>query len=156
MSDRLANPRAALTLAATLTLGMASWLAFVTTAILPARDPQHVPLWRGVALGFLAYTALSAWSLVRSRARGGAVHLAMLAASAAACGLGGYAIVTMLFAGADHFEGYLLVMGVLLLAHGATGIVWERASTHGGAGSPPQMRSAAAANRDGARRIPRD
>jgi hypothetical protein len=121
-----ATARAAFALAAALTTGVALWLLFVTRTILPARDPAHVPLWGGVALGFLAWSALSAWCLARPP-RGGPLRAMLIAFALLACLLGGLVAVRTLAGSPAHFEGYLVVMGLLLTAHGATGIAWARA-----------------------------
>ena len=117
--------RTAFALGAALTAGMALWLLFVTTAILPARDPAHVPLWRGIAAGFLAWALLSAWCLARPPR--GALRGALVTTALAACALGSFAAVRTLAGSPAHFEGYLVVMGLLLAGHGAAGLAWARA-----------------------------
>lgn len=118
--------RTAFALGATLTGAMALWLLFVASLILPARDPAHVPLWRGVAAGFLAWAALSAWCIARPPH--GALRALLCAAALSACALGTFAAVRTLAGSPAHFEGYLVVMGVLLAAHGAAGFAWARVS----------------------------
>ena len=117
--------RAAFALGALATTAVALWLLFVTATILPARDPAHVPLWRGVALAFLAWAALSAWCLARPP-RGGPRRAVLVAVAVLACGLGVFAVVGTFAAPPAHFEGYLVVMGALLAAHGAAGLAWVR------------------------------
>ena len=117
--------RAAFTLGAALTAGMALWLLFVTVAILPARDPGHVPLWRAVAAGFLGWAALSAWCLAHPPRRG-VLRMLLVADALLACGLGLFAAIRTLAGPAAHFEGYLVLMGVLLAGHGAAGLAWAR------------------------------
>ena len=124
-SPATSTTRAAFALGAAFTTAMALWLLFVTTTILPARDPAHVPLWRGVALGFLAWAMLSAWCLVRPP-RGGLLRAALFGIALLACVLGVFAAVRTLAGDPAHFEGYLVVMGVLLAAHGAAGLAWVR------------------------------
>lgn len=119
--------RAAFALGATLTGAMALWLLFVAGVILPSRDPAHVPLWRGIAAAFLAWAALSAWCIARPPR--GALRAVLTAAAVAACALGVFAAVRTLAGAPAHFEGYLVVMGALLAAHGVAGLAWVRAST---------------------------
>ena len=115
--------RPAFALGAALITAVALWLLFVTTTILPVRDPAHVPLWRGVALAFLAWAALSAWCLARPP-RGGPRRTALVAAALLACGLGVCAVIRTFAGPPAHFEGYRVVLGALLAAHGGAGIAW--------------------------------
>lgn len=124
-STTASTARTAFALGAAFTGAMALWLLFVTTAILPERDPAHVPLWRGVALGFFAWAGLSAWCLARPP-RGGPLRALLVGAALVACALGVFAAVRTLAGAPAHFEGYLVVMGVLLAAHGAAGLAWVR------------------------------
>jgi len=125
-SAATSTTRAAFALGAVLTGAMALWLLFVTTAILPARDPAHVPLWRGVALGFFAWAVLSAWCLARPP-RGAPLRALLFVIALTACVLGVFAAVRTVAGDPAHFEGYTVVMGVLLAAHGAAGLAWVRA-----------------------------
>lgn len=116
---------AALAPLALVSLGVALWLAVVVLTVLPARDPAHVPLWSAVAVAFAAHAALSLAALAR-RSRPlaiAATGLSMLALVAGACGL-----VLAVRADAAHFEGYAIVMSVVLLAHGAAGMLREGAA----------------------------
>ena len=89
------------------------WLVAVTTFVLPARDPAHVVLWRGVALGGFAFAAVTLpgaqWVSRRSWSSAGVALLALVA-----LGWG----VWLLTATARSGEGYLLVMGVVFATHG--------------------------------------
>ncbi len=125
MNDRPASA-AGSTLAVTSTLVavVALWLGFVTTIVLPARDPAHVPFWRIVALACLASALLATAALARPAARGRRVALGLASLVAIAAGVGGP--LAMLRAGPGHFEGYVLVMGAILCAHGASGLAWLR------------------------------
>jgi O-antigen/teichoic acid export membrane protein len=105
------------------TSGVGLWLLYVTFVVLPARDPDHVSLWRVVALGCLAYGALSAACLGLG-VRGAVLRWALLTASVFAIGTGSYGVVRMLRAADGHFEGYILVMGLILVAHGLAAIAY--------------------------------
>jgi hypothetical protein len=100
------------------TAAFAVWLVFVIAFVLPARDPAHVPLWRGIAGGLLAFSALSAAYLARVPRRGG-LERSVIVCSCAAIAAGLYGIVAMARAGA-HFEGYIVLMGAILCGHGLT------------------------------------
>jgi hypothetical protein len=130
MTTSNSSARTALGAAATITAAIAVWLLFVTTAILPARDPASIPLWRGVAAGFLAYSTLSLW-IVAHAPHARLLGLALLLASVVACGVGLCGLVATLGSASAHFEGYLVLMAMLLCAHGAAGIAYERGAGRG-------------------------
>lgn len=123
VTDGRGRLRAALVLAAAAGAGVALWLAWAVATVLPARDPARIPLWSGVAAGMFAFAALSFASLRRGRAQG-ALRLAAAALGVPAAGLGFGAAARMLGAGGarGHFEGYILVAGLALGAHGALAI----------------------------------
>jgi hypothetical protein len=120
--DRFALPlRAILALASLATAGMAVWLFYVIAFVLPARDPAHVPMWLGMAIAYLAWAALS-WAFLVAGPRHAVLRIAgpLGAALAMAWGLA-------LVAGglrAAHFEGYLLLMGAVLVVHGLAAIAY--------------------------------
>src|SRR5262249_43785332 len=117
--------RALLTCEALATGAIALWLFTVLGTVLPERDPQHVTQWTLFALGFLAYALLTLAFVVRGP------HPALLARvvvalSLAAIGFGGFAVTRMLAAAdsGSHFEGYLLVMGIVLAGHGLSALAY--------------------------------
>jgi hypothetical protein len=103
---------AAATLATTL---VAAWLFMVSLTVLPVRDPGHVTTWILVACGCLGYALLSGAFVLRGR-RVRWLAPVTGAASLAALLFGGFAITSSLQAG--HFEGYLLLIGVIVGGHG--------------------------------------
>jgi hypothetical protein len=105
------------------TAGVALWLLWVCAAILPARDPSHVPLWRAVAASYLAYSGLS-WVVLRRGPRAEVLLGLVVAISVVAIGAGLYGIGHLLDVArtGGHFEGYLVLMGVLLAGHGLAAI----------------------------------
>lgn len=124
--DRFTLPLRALLAAATAsTVLVGLWLAWVLVAVLPVRDPGHIPLWRGVALGFFAYAGLS-WAFLVAGPRRRALLWSLLVASAAAVGLAAFGVVSMLRAAAagGEFEGYILLMGILLGGHGLAALAY--------------------------------
>jgi hypothetical protein len=124
--DKLAVPfRYLLGFASLATVGVALWLFRVIAFVLPARDPLHIPMWRTVAACFLAYSALS-WAYLLRGPRNPLLRWLVLAPSVAAIGLGFYGSITMIrTAGAGgHFEGYIVLMGLILVAHGLCAIVY--------------------------------
>ena len=101
------------------TLLVALWLCFVIVAVLPSRDPARVPSWAGIAAAFFAYAALTLAFVARGP-RPLWLGTAVYWGSVAAVAFGAYEIYAMAWAertGA-HFEGYLLLMGVILVAQG--------------------------------------
>jgi hypothetical protein len=124
--DRFALPfRFLLGFASLATVGVALWLFWVTAFVLPARDPGHIPMWRTAAIGFLAYSALS-WACLLAGPRNAVLRWLVLTISVAAIGLGFYGMLAMMRrAGAGgHFEGYIVLMGLILAAHGLCAIVY--------------------------------
>ena len=108
-----------LSLASLMTLAVAAWLVTVIAFVLPRHDPARIPFWTGVAFGFVVYSALCiAYLVVGARVR--ALRAIVLVMSLAAIGLGAYAVIQMVQASATggHFEGYLLLMGLILAGHG--------------------------------------
>jgi hypothetical protein len=104
--------------AGALATGMiALWLCFVILVVLPSRDPERIPLWAGIAAVCFAYATLTLLLVVRGP-RPSWLRGAVGCASLAAMAFGAYEIHEMAQAGA-HFEGYLLLMGVILAAQGA-------------------------------------
>jgi hypothetical protein len=106
------------------TAGVALWLFWVIATVLPARDPAHVPLWRVVALCLLAYVGLS-WAFLVWGTRMAWLRWLVLVLSVAAIGSGLYGIVGMFLRaqrGGD-FEGYVVLMGLILFAHGSAAVV---------------------------------
>jgi len=116
--DGLSLPlRVMLALASLMTLAVAAWLASVIAFVLPRHDPARIPMWTGVAVGFVIYGGLCiAYLILGARAR--ALRAIVLLLSLAAFGLGGYAVARMVWAPDGHFEGYLLLMGLILGGHG--------------------------------------
>ena len=124
--DRYNLPfRVLLIVASLMTVGVALWLFSVIALVLPARDPAHIPMWRAIALGFLAYSALCLAYLLagpRNPVLRWSVLLASLAAAAAGCVF----IVGMIRRAnaGGHFEGYIILMGLILCAHGLIALIY--------------------------------
>lgn len=97
--------------------------------MLPARDPSRIPLWTGIALGFLVYSALCiSYLALGSRHRG--LQAIVLSLSVLAIALGAYGVIRMVQAAStgDHFEGYLLLMGIILAGHGLVTFIYAAIS----------------------------
>ena len=104
-------------LAASVSALTATWLLIVTLTVLPRRDPAGIPFWSAVTIGLLAYVALTAVYLRLGR-RWRIVRAAAVPASIAAVAIGASWIVIMLTR-RDDFEGYVVLIGAILAAHGA-------------------------------------
>jgi hypothetical protein len=111
-------------LASISTFAVAIWLLFVTTFVLPGRDPAHVPMWRMIGFCGLAFSALS-WACLAPRIGTRTLHWALAGASSAAIAFAARAIYSMInLPPGGHFEGYLVILGLLLGGHGAAGLVY--------------------------------
>jgi hypothetical protein len=99
------------------TFAMAAWLGGVILWVLPAHDPERIPLWSKVATAFLLYAVLSLGALARHERLAWIDSIARIA-SVAACGAGTLLVASMVQAPQGGFEGYLLVMGSWILFHG--------------------------------------
>jgi len=124
--DRFVLPfRLILLVASLATLVVGAWLIFVITVVLPARDPGHIAFWRLVALGFFAYAGLT-WACLLRGPREPWLRFGVLAASTVAIGAGIYGIASAVHRAdaGGHFEGYLVLMGVILAAHGLSAVAY--------------------------------
>ena len=123
-SDRGTSPAGgplalALAAAATATTLVALWLAFTVFTVLPSRDPGHIPMWCAVAAGLLVFALSSFAAVFPGPLRPGAgVVAGILGVAAAGLGLG--SAIRMLSGGGagGHFEGYIVLMGIVVGAHG--------------------------------------
>ena len=104
---------------------IALWLVGVIALVLPARDPARLPLWTGIAIAFALYAALSLAYVLRGP-RPAVLVPAVVTASLAAIAFGSYLVQRMLAATGPgaHFEGYLLLMGVVLAGHGLCALAY--------------------------------
>lgn len=124
--DRFSFPLKALLASAGLATALISlWLFSVIAFVLPRRDPAHVPMWTGFAFLFLCYAALTLAFVVRGP-RPPFLPALVVLLSLGATGFGGYAVSRMLAAasGGGHFEGYLLIMGIVLAGHGLCALAY--------------------------------
>ena len=125
-SDRFARPvELLLGFSSLATVGVALWLFRVIAFVLPARDPLHIPMWRVVAVCFLAYSAIS-WAYLLHGSRNTLLRWLVLTLSVAAIGLALYGNITMIRSAGtgDRFEGYIVLMGLILIGHGLCAIVY--------------------------------
>jgi hypothetical protein len=112
--------------AASFTCLIATWLLWVSAVVLPARDPSHVLMWRLVAAAFLLYAGTSAVFATMDPWQG-TLRWLVTVGSAGAVAVGVYAVVQTLSTAASpghHFEGYLLIMGVVLTGHGLVALTY--------------------------------
>ena len=103
--------------AAIASAAIGAWLVVVILTVLPQRDPGMVVPWTLVAVGFLGYAGLTGLA-VGSRRPSAMLRRALLTASFAAITVGVVLIVGML-ARTDDLEGYVVLMGIVLIGHGA-------------------------------------
>jgi len=119
-------PLGILVVAGALATGLiALWLCFVVVVVLPARDPQRIGPWSGIALACFAYAACTLRFVARGP-RSPWLPSAVYWGSVAAIAFGAYEIYAMVTAARSgaHFEGYLLVMGAVLAAQGLCALAY--------------------------------
>ena len=114
-------------LSSAITIAVALWLFSVIALVLPARDPARIPLWIGVAIGFLVYSGLTLAYLVVGP-RHTLLRTIVLALSVVAIGLGGWGVLRMIQADGRHFEGYLVLMSLILAGHGIIALIYTAMS----------------------------
>jgi HAAS len=107
---------------------VAGWLLIVASTVLQRQDPEHVAFWTVVAGAFAAYAVLTAaypWLRHRLRwATPAAVTVSILAVMA-----GGWLAIPMLLTTGD-FEGYIVLMGMVLAGQGVIVLADAYASRH--------------------------
>ncbi len=95
---------------------VAAWPFVIAASVVPERDPSRVVFWNAVAVGFLGYALLTV-AYLRLAPRSAAAAGAVLIASAMAVASGVLFAVPMLTTSGD-FEGYIVLMGVVLGGQG--------------------------------------
>ena len=88
-----------------------------------------IGIWTVAAVGFLAYAVFTVLLVLRD-GRSPSLRWSAVALSVVAVAIGGYLIASML-AATEAFEGYLLLMGLVLAGHGAVVLVREVAPAPG-------------------------
>ena len=105
-----------------------AWLLAVVVTVLPSRSPDAMLPWSAVAIGFLAFAALTAWHGLR-----GPRLLEPLSSVAAVLAVvGGAWIASPVVIGSVEFEGYVVLIGVAAVMQGLlvlASLVARRAST---------------------------
>jgi len=133
--------RLSLAITSLATAVVACWLFFVIASVLPGRDSSHLPTWRIVALGFLCFSGLS-WLLLGRGLRRRALCWAVRSLAVVAIGFGLSCVVEMVrhSSRGGHFEGYIVLMGVILCAHGASAVLYSFSSVPASTSSSPASR----------------
>lgn len=107
-------------LAATASALTAAWLLVVVVTVLPARDPSSAPGWTAFAVALLAFSALSFIDPRRSASRR-SPRVVMAALSVVAVLVGGWVLMAAMST-TGHVEGYLVVIGAVVLVHGVVSL----------------------------------
>jgi hypothetical protein len=110
-----------LALASLASVVVAIWLGWVSAVVLPRVDPEHAGMWGFVAAALVGFSALCAAHLrVEGGSSAAGLRWGLLAASLAAIAFGVYVLCDTLNAArrGRHFEGYLLLIGLVLTVHG--------------------------------------
>jgi len=102
---------------------IALWLVYVVVAVLPVHDPQHVGSWAALASGLVIYAGCTLWLVLRG-ARPLWVPWCVTALSLIEVAVGAYILRKTLTAAPEHFEGYLVVMGVVQAVQGAVAFAY--------------------------------
>jgi hypothetical protein len=100
----------------------AAWLLLVVATALPSRDPNGRLGWTLFALALIGFVALTATYLAR-RPQARWLRLAVTSVAVIAIIVGVYILFVALTT-VGHFEGYLVVIGAVVLVHGAA-VVWH-------------------------------
>jgi len=97
---------------------VAAWLVSVLLFVLPGRNEAQIPWWAAVMVGFAAYGAITWWHAAHPRAA--LVRRLLYVAGPLSVALGASAVATMTWRAArgQDFEGYVVLMGAGLAAHG--------------------------------------
>ena len=113
-----------LTLATAATVLVALWLFYVVASVLPSRDPAHISMWQTVAFGLLLYSGLCL-SYLAAGPRLDALRWSVLLLSVVAIAAGVFAMDAMIHVAntGGHFEGYLVLMGLIVSGHGVVAIL---------------------------------
>ena len=106
----------ALVLAAIASAVTAAWLLFVILTVLPSRDPDSIPGWTIFSIGLLAFVALTS-NEVRADVPSQPAQVAFMLASVVAIVIGAWILLVSISASVG-FEGYLVVIGAVVLFHG--------------------------------------
>lgn len=111
--------RARLLGAAAFSILIGVWLISVLLFILPSRDAARISFWTLVCSGFLAYGTLT-FMFLASSSPSSVLRWSLVGVSLGCILAGLYAVSEQLRRAATggHFEGYLLLMGAALAAHG--------------------------------------
>ena len=103
----------------------ALWLLAVSVTVVPAHDPSRTTFWREVAAALLAFAILSALALRPGRrATIERVVLGALGGAAAGVGLGATVRMVQVGDAGGHFEGYLLLLSIIVATHGFAALVF--------------------------------
>jgi HAAS len=96
---------------------VAAWLFVVAASMISTADPDRAGFWALVAFGFLGFAVLTAAYLAVGRSvRSGGLAMGLVALVAIVAGAR-FAIPMLTTTG--DFEGYILLMGMLLMGQGA-------------------------------------
>ena len=104
---------------------VAMWLLFVIVVVLPARDPGQVAFWTWIQAVLGIYILLCIISLLRGVCARW-LSTALLLLSAASIGAGLYGVLTELRVAqtGGHFEGYLVLLGLVLVGQGGVALAY--------------------------------
>ena len=117
-------PLRLLTVGAGLTTGLiAIWLLFVLATVMPARAPERIPMWAAIAAALSIYSALTL-GFAAGKSSKAWIRVVIGGMSVLAVVAGGYGIGAMLTANGRAFEGYVLVMGIVLVVHGSSALAY--------------------------------
>ena len=119
--------RGSLLMATAATATVAAWLLITALFVLPRHDLDHVLMWTVVAAGSGCLVAISVLATRDAVPAPPAVTVPLAGLSMAALAFGLVAALSYL-TGDD--EGYLLVIGVVLILHGTLGLMWSGRVIH--------------------------
>jgi hypothetical protein len=106
-------------------VAMTGWLVSVVVGVLPERDPSSIWPWTAVAAASGALAAAALAATMRRERLGAGLGVALGVLSLAALAFGSFVTTSLAVPGnGGHFEGYLLLVGLILGVEGAFGLGW--------------------------------
>ena len=106
-------------------VAMTGWLITVIVGVLPRRDPSSIGLWTIVAVASALLAAAAFAATMRRDRLGPGLAGALGLLSLAALSFGLFVMTSLTVPGSGRqFEGYLLLIGLILGLDGAFGLGW--------------------------------
>lgn len=104
---------------------MTGWLVTVIVGVLPERDPSSIGPWMAVAAASAGLALAALVATMRRDRLGDGLGRSFALLSLAAIASGIFVVTSLAIpSNGGHFEGYLLLVGLILGLEGAFGLGW--------------------------------